>query len=131
MTSFLQLTVIPLEMTLNEALTVHEFWDYTSAFIFQYQSDGHPPQSKPTPLWDSFSQFNAVITTYVQFASKALDQRLQVDTDTDFIKAFDRVNHFILQHKLKLFCFLDSLVNMVNSIIANRQQFAKYRGFIS
>lgn len=67
-----------------------------------------------------------------QFISEAIDAGKQVDVIyTDFSKAFDRLDHGILLHKLKLFGFSDLLISLLSSFLSGRNQFVEYRGFKS
>jgi len=52
---------------------------------------------------------------------------------TDFEKAFDRINHELLIHKLKIIGFTDPLLSWLNSFSTKRIQFVKlkYKNFIS
>lgn len=50
---------------------------------------------------------------------------------TDFNKAFDSVDHFILIHKLKKIGFCDPLLSWLTSFLINRIQLVKLNQFIS
>ena len=55
--------------------------------------------------------------------SKALDDGLQVDAVfLDFAKAFDRVNHKILLHKLRNFAIVGSLLAWCGDYLSCRKQ---------
>lgn len=67
-----------------------------------------------------------------QFISESLDHCGQVDVVyTDFTKAFDRLDHDILLHKLDMYGFSNSLLHLFQSYLQNRYQFVQYRGYCS
>ena len=67
-----------------------------------------------------------------QFISEVLDRSGQVDVIyTDFAKAFDKVDHRVLLHKLQLFGFTDILVRFFSSYLKNRTCSVTYNGFTS
>lgn len=69
---------------------------------------------------------------FVQFVLNALENRSQVDVVyTDFSKAFDTVNHFILCEKLKAFGLGGTLLNWITSYLHDRTQSVRVKGFIS
>ena len=50
---------------------------------------------------------------------------------TDFIKAFDKVNHQILLEKMDDKFFSDDLIGLFTSCLENRHQYVSYRGYES
>jgi len=51
-------------------------------------------------------------------------------TDADFEKAFNRVNHDLLINKLQEICFAYPLLSWFNSFQSHQTQFVKYKNFI-
>ena len=50
---------------------------------------------------------------------------------TDFSKAFDRMNHAVLFHKLDVLGFPPTFVNWIRSYLSNRTQKVLFRGALS
>lgn len=67
-----------------------------------------------------------------QFLSQSLDAGVQTDVIyTDFSKAFDRLDHEILLHKLDLNGLSNDLLQFFKSYLSGRTQFVQYNGFKS
>lgn len=63
---------------------------------------------------------------FQNYLTKSLDKGYQVDTIyTDFRKAFDKVNHTLLYHKLIAFGFGGNFLNWIYSYLTNRKQLVK------
>ena len=63
-----------------------------------------------------------------QFLSKCLDKNSQVDVIyTDFSKAFDCIDHYVLIQKLSNFGYSHSLIKLFESYLINRTQFVEYQ----
>lgn len=72
------------------------------------------------------------LLTYNQFLFEALEDGYSVHSVyTDFSKAFDRVNHELLIHKLKLLGVCDLLLSWIRSYLTGRTQQVRIKGFIS
>lgn len=82
-----------------------------------------------------FVQHRSTATNLVDFSEsllESLDSNKQVDVIyTDFSKAFDRVPHHILLHKLSLYGFSDSMWRWVKSYLDNRSFHIVLNGFNS
>jgi len=78
------------------------------------------------PQQHGFCRGRSTITnllSYSEFLFSALDSSGQVDVVfTDFRKAFDKVNHWLLLQKLKFIGFPDSLLRWIDSYIHFRTQ---------
>ena len=80
-------------------------------------------------LWSS-TVTNLVIKT--QYISEVLDQRGQVDVIyTDFSKAFDKLDHNILLHKLQHLNISTDFLNLITSYLSDRLQYVQVRGYKS
>lgn len=67
-----------------------------------------------------------------QYIANNLDKNIQVDAIyTDLSKAFDRLDHDILLHKLNNFGISDLLLSFFKSYLTQRSQFVECRGFES
>ena len=67
------------------------------------------------------------LTEFVYYAQSGLNVGAQVDVlYTDFTKAFDRVDHNILIHKLRSFNLPQNLLDWLKSYLENRVQFVKH-----
>ncbi|KYB24594.1 hypothetical protein TcasGA2_TC030943 [Tribolium castaneum] len=88
-----------------------------------------------SPHQHGFMENRSTITnlaTLTQFISEALNRRSQVDVIyTDFQKAFDQIDHYILLSKLNTFGFSDSLVSLIKSYLFHRRQRVRYNNFLS
>ena len=77
----------------------------------------------------------STVTNLLQFSSQIIDgftSRMQTDVVyTDFSKAFDKVNHGLLIHKLNLIAFNDNLINWIFSYLTNREQMVTFNGSFS
>lgn len=63
---------------------------------------------------------------------ESIDTHTQVDVIyTDFQKAFDRIDHYILLNKLSQCGLSDRLINLFRSYLLNRCQFVEFEGFAS
>lgn len=72
------------------------------------------------------------LTIFSQFVSEAINDKTQVDVIyTDFQKAFDQIDHYILLNKLHKLGFSNSLLCLLRSYIFDRCQFVRYRNFSS
>ncbi|XP_063913193.1 uncharacterized protein LOC135129854 [Zophobas morio] len=82
-----------------------------------------------------FMQGKSTITNlayFSQFASNALDRNSQVDVIyTDFQKAFDQIDHYVLLNKLETFAFSNSLLVLLKSYLLNKRQQVVHRKFKS
>jgi len=66
------------------------------------------------------------LLVYQNYLTNALDQGFQVDTIyTDFLKAFDKVDHILLYYKLKSFGIDGCFLNWLYSYFTNRTQAVK------
>ena len=69
------------------------------------------------------------LACFAQFTGEAIDRRMQVDAVyNDFSKAFDRVDHSILLHKLDDMGFGTDLLLFLKSYLSNRRQYVEIRG---
>jgi hypothetical protein len=69
---------------------------------------------------------------YHNYLVKALDQGFQVGTIyTDFQKAFDKVNHNLLYHKLKNFGIGGNFLKWLFSYLSDRTQVIKIMSYVS
>ena len=88
-----------------------------------------------SPEQHGFVEKRSTITNlayFSQFVSEAIDRKSQVDVIyTDFQKAFDQIDHFILLNKLHHFGFTQSLLSLLESCLFNRVQSVQYRNFHS
>jgi hypothetical protein len=68
------------------------------------------------------------LACFSQFLSKCLDNNSQVDVIyTDFCKAFDSIDHYVLIQKLSNFGFSNSLVNLFKSYLVSRTHLVEYQ----
>lgn len=88
-----------------------------------------------SPLQHGFMPERSTITNlacFKQYTSEIVDKKGQVDVlYTDFSKAFDKIDHFILLEKLRGFGFSEPLLKLFKSYIMNRQQAVKYNNHAS
>ena len=88
-----------------------------------------------SPLQHGFIEKRSTISNlfcFTQRAAEILDRNSQVDVIyTDFTKAFDRLDHRLLIHKLRLFGFSDRLCNILQSYLYQRRQYVEYNGYKS
>ena len=100
-----------------------------------YKGIYFPVKTLVSPEQHGFVEKRSTITNlayFSQFVSEAIDRKSQVDVIyTDFQKAFDQIDHFILLNKLHHFGFTQSLLSLLESYLFNRVQFVKYRNFHS
>mgnify|MGYP005981135949 FL=1 len=69
------------------------------------------------------------LCSFTDYASHALDNRLQVDTIyCDFSKAFDAIQHSLLLHKLHVFGLSADLIELVRSYLQGRKNYVEYQG---
>jgi hypothetical protein len=69
---------------------------------------------------------------FSQYVSEAIDSKYQVDVlYTDFQKAFDQIDHFILLRKLEQFGFDNSLLALFQSYLLDRRHYVTYQNFVS
>lgn len=82
-----------------------------------------------------FRKGHSTITNLAIFKHNIIDSfsaKSQLDTVfTDFEKAFDSVDHYLLIHKLKKFGFCDPLLTWLTSFLTNRIQLVKLNQFVS
>jgi len=72
-----------------------------------------------------------LLITIDDFA-KAIDNRQQIDIDIlDFAKAFDKVPHFRLLHKLEYYGVSENLLNWLTSFLSDRSQQVVLNGVLS
>jgi retron-type reverse transcriptase len=72
------------------------------------------------------------LVSLTQFLAEALNENKQVDVIyTDFSKAFDRIDHQLLLHKLDRFGFSDQLIKLMCSYLCDRHLFVRVNGFKS
>ena len=70
------------------------------------------------------------IICVTQFIAESFNMQSQTDMIyTDFSKAFDRLDHNLITHKLSAFGLFDSLVNLFKSYLSNRTQYVVSSGF--
>ncbi|EFA13487.1 putative RNA-directed DNA polymerase from transposon BS-like Protein [Tribolium castaneum] len=88
-----------------------------------------------SPSQHGFVEKRSTVThlaCFTQFISDALDRKGQVDVIyMDFKKAFDQIDHHLLLLKLDQYGFSGSLLSLIKSYLANREQRVKYRNYIS
>lgn len=95
------------------------------------------PQIKPfiSPSQHGFVAKRSTVSNlaeFVQFISDTMDDQGQVDVVyTDFSKAFDKIDHYILLNKLEQFGFSNSLIHLFTSYLNDRPQYVGYNGFKS
>lgn len=74
-----------------------------------------------------FFRGRSTVSNLVEFAKRAtevIESNAQLDVIyTDFSKAFDSINHFIVLQKLKSFGINDNLINWLESYLTGRVQF--------
>lgn len=72
------------------------------------------------------------LATFTQHISEVIDGRGQVDVVyMDFSRAFDRIDHSLLLHKLAYYGFTPPLLNLIKSYISNRSNYVFYNGYKS
>lgn len=72
------------------------------------------------------------LAVFSQYICESLDNNVQVDVIyTDFTKAFDRIDHDLLLHKLQSTGFTPKLVSLFCSYLQNRKHFVSYIGYTS
>lgn len=85
--------------------------------------------SNISPHQHGFMKYRSTTTNLMDFthyALNGLNSCGQIDVIyTDFSKAFDRVNHKILMHKLSTFEIPSNLLVWIGSYLSNRRQFVK------
>lgn len=85
-----------------------------------------------SPCQHGFMENRSTVTNLMQitqFISEAINNRSQVDVVyTDLTKAFDRISHSILLHKLNNFGFHYSLLQFIKSYLQDRFQYVYYHG---
>ena len=88
-----------------------------------------------TPVQHGFVQKRSTISNLAclsQFVSKAIDNNSQVDVVyTDFQKAFDQIDHFVLLNKLNALGFSAELLALLKFYLLGRQQYVRYRNYTS
>lgn len=88
-----------------------------------------------SPQQHGFVEKRSTITNlacFSQYVSDSIDSRGQVDTIyTDFCKAFDQIDHFVLLDKLCRFGFSESLCKLFRSYLTDREQVVRYQNFFS
>ena len=69
------------------------------------------------------------LVTFCQYLSENMDTQIQTDAIfTDFSKAFDSIDHYILLQKLEKFGMSTSLLELFKSYLWNRYQFVEFQG---
>lgn len=72
------------------------------------------------------------LAVFSQYLCEALDDKKQVDVAyTDFSKAFDKISHSILLHKLDSYGVSESYSRLIKSYLNQRTQYVFYNGFSS
>ena len=72
------------------------------------------------------------LAVFSQYLSDSLDDKCQVDVIyTDFQKAFDRIDHYVLLEKLSRFGFSEPLLKLIQSYLFDREFRVRYRNFTS
>lgn len=72
------------------------------------------------------------LLTYTNFILNAMNNKLQVDAIyTDLSKAFDKIDHSILLHKLKNLGIQGDLLRWMESYLSNRSQIVTVNGYSS
>jgi hypothetical protein len=83
-------------------------------------------------LWGVSPLRQILLLCISQFLYEALDNHSQVDVVyTDFLKAFDMIDHNLLLNKLESFGFSDDLVLVVKSYLDSRLMCVRLKGFES
>lgn len=92
-------------------------------------------QSFTSPFQHGFVRKRSTVTNLVaftQFVSEVLDRNGQVDVNyTDFAKAFDRVQHDVLLHKLSNYGLDEGAIRLLDSYLSKRDHFVSYNGYSS
>lgn len=88
-----------------------------------------------SPSQHGFVQGRSTVTNlacFTQFVAETLDSRGQVDVIyTDFRKAFDQIDHYILLSKLNQMGISDGLLQVLQNYLLNRTLVVQYGGFTS
>ena len=101
---------------LLEIIIHKRVYNHCKSFLVDQQHGFLPGRSTVTNL-----------LCFSSFVTKSLDAGEQVDVIyMDFEKAFDKVNHEVLIHKLKSFGFSNSLTTLFADYLRNRRQVVKY-----
>lgn len=88
-----------------------------------------------SPFQHGFMPKRSTVTNlacFSQFVSEVLDSQGQVDVIfTDFRKAFDRIDHYILLAKLEGFGCTPALIQLIKSYLIGRENRVRYANFVS
>lgn len=88
-----------------------------------------------SPQQHGFVKSKSTVTNLIEYSNiivNSLDNKKQVDSVyTDFQKAFDKVNHQLLFHKLERYGVHGDLLRWVISYVTNRSQIVAVNGFYS
>ncbi|CAH0558572.1 unnamed protein product [Brassicogethes aeneus] len=69
------------------------------------------------------------LTVFTQYVAEGIDNRDQIDVIyTDFKKAFDQIDHFVLMSKLEQIGFSNNLIKLFESYLINRKQMGSNLG---
>ena len=69
------------------------------------------------------------LCSFTSYASRALDNHLQVDTI--YCDFSNRVRHYLSSHKLHVFGLYSDLIQLVSSYLQGKKNYVEYQGFKS
>lgn len=100
-----------------------------------YDTLSHQALSVLSPFQHGFSKSRSTITNLLEFTTLVMEGFIGgKQTDViyiDFSKAFDKVNHNLLVHKLNRLGFSTSLTKWIESYLTNRKQCVRFRNTYS
>lgn len=100
------------------------------AIVHKFVHNGIKPYLSPHQ--HGFIEKRSTVTNlalFTQYAAEVLDEKGQVDVVyTDFQKAFDKIDHYVLLSKLDQIGLSESLLTLIKSYIFERTQFVHYGG---
>lgn len=114
--NFRPISIICATAKVFEQILYARIMNHVKPYITEYQHGFYPKRSVSTNL-----------VTFIQCISDALSKHLYVDTIyTDFAKAFDKIDHFVLLNKLSSFGFSAQLLKLISSYLVCRKQFVTF-----